>query len=340
MTNEFTYLSTVLAGIIMSACVNSEKILPSVSGSQNEVLVVIADSVWKSPQGTMLKQILTQEIYGLPQPEPMFDVYQCQPAAFSDMLKPSRNVIIAEISEKYAVSEISFIHNVWAKSQAVAKIEAPNEIQFNKIITQHENQIIDFFITAERNRQIAYNAVNLNISAVNEIEKMFSIRLDVPKVISKITKGQNFIWLMNDDATVHQDIMVYSFQYGDSTEITEQFVIAKRDSITKANIRGEIDGSYMISEKNPKPKFSTINLNGENCAELRGLWKITAMGMGGAFYSCTLLDKKNKRATAIDAFVFAPSRTKRNPLRQLEAIVHSAKILQNTNQQQLNNEQK
>jgi hypothetical protein len=325
-------LFALLTAIFMSSCINTGRVLPSVTGSQFELLVVMNDSSWKSADGKQLKEILTQEIYGLPQIEPMFDVHHCTHATFTDVLKPARNLILAEISGRFSAPKISFTHDMWAYPQAITKIMAPDDESFQRAISEHGDKILDFFLKAERERQTDYNRANINAQAAKEIQKMFGITLDVPKGISKITKGENFIWIMNDNASLHQDILVYSYPYTDANTFTKDYLIAKRDSITKANIPGEIKGSYMITEKNPEAQFREIWVNKGYCAELRGLWKVSGVGMGGPFYSHTRLDEINGRVITVDVFVFAPARSKRNPIRQLEAVVYTAKLPQEINQ--------
>jgi hypothetical protein len=101
----------------------------------------------------------------------------------------------------------------------------------------------------------------------------------------------------------------------------------------KANVPGEFKGSYMGTEyKYHDPIFKEIWVNGGYCAELRGLWKVLNGGaMGGPFYSHTRLDEINQRVITIEGFVFAPGVKKRNPMRQLEAIIFSAKLPQEIN---------
>ena len=53
--------------------------------------------------------------------------------------------------------------------------------------------------------------------------------------------------------------------------------------------------------------------------------------MGGPFYSHTRLDEINQRVITMEVFVFAPGKKKRNPIRQLEAVLFSAKLPQEIN---------
>ncbi len=329
-----TKLWTLLLSIvILTSCGSGGSGLPSVNGTQFEILVVIADSVWKSPGGRELKSALAQNMRDLPQAEPMLDVHQCNWVEFGDVLKPSRNIVLAEVSDKYTAPKIVYGKDKWAQPQAIVKITAPDDSAFANAIRTHRNEIVEYFIRSERERLIAFNKSNVNDVAKNQIEKMFGIQIDIPKGISKVTTGKDFIWITNDQPNVRQDIIVYSYPYRDKNTFTKTFIVAKRDSVLKVNIPGELKGSYMGTElKYAEPSFREIWVNEGYCAEVRGLWRMmNGAAMGGPFYSHTRLDEINQRVITIEGFVFAPGKNKRNAIRQLEAVVYSAKLPQEIN---------
>ena len=45
--------------------------------------------------------------------------------------------------------------------------------------------------------------------------------------------------------------------------------------------------------------------------------------MGGPFVSLTRVDEMNMRIITIEGFVFAPGKDKRNPIRQIDAMLYS-----------------
>mgnify|MGYP003586719956 CR=1 FL=1 len=319
--------------VLLFSCGNNANVLPSVSGTQFELLVVMEDSLWKQPSGRVLFELLSQDMVGLPQPESVMDVRQCTNAEFTDVLKPARNLLITEISNKYSSPKITYSKDRWAHPQAVVKIVAPNDSVFEATVKQYGKNILDYFILTERERQMAYNKSYINQEAKAEIEKMFGVQIDLIEGISKATKKKDFYWITNDQALVRQDIVIYSYPYTDKNTFTKDFIIAKRDSVMKANIPGELAGSYMGTElKYADPYFNEIWVNDRYCAELRGLWKMMhGASMGGPFCSHTRLDEINQRVVTIEVFVFAPAKKKRNSLRQLEAILYSAKLPQDIN---------
>jgi len=329
-TKLFFLLSTV---ILVSSCKFSGSTMPSVSGSRYEVLVVMDEANWKAPSGRALYSLLTQEMKGLPQPEPVMDVSQCSRAVFSDVLKPSRNLILTEISDKYTGPKVVYSKDKFAHPQSVVRIVAPNDSVFEATINTYGEQILDYFIRTERERQQRYNEDYLNDKAIAEVEKMFGIKIDIPLGITRTTKKQDFYWINNGQPNVRLDLVIYSYPYTDKNTFTKDFLIAKRDSVLKKNIPGELPGSYPGTEtKYMDPIFREIWVNNGYCAELRGLWKMyNGASMGGPFYSHTRLDEINQRVITVDGFVFAPGTKKRNHIRQLEAIIYSMKLPQEIN---------
>ena len=124
----------------------------------------------------------------------------------------------------------------------------------------------------------------------------------------------NFYWITNNSGYIRQDLVIYTYPYTDPNTFTYEYLTAKRDSVMRANIPGEVEGSYMGTEwKYARPEMQEITVNGEYAAEIRGLWKMIGGGsMGGPYYSLTRLDEVNQRVVTIEGFVFAPATNKRN----------------------------
>jgi hypothetical protein len=66
----------------------------------------------------------------------------------------------------------------------------------------------------------------------------------------------------------------------------------------------------------------------EYAIEVRGLWDLENDFMGGPFISYTFLDEKNNRVVTLDGYIYYPNETKRTHLRELEAIFHSLKMIE------------
>ena len=53
--------------------------------------------------------------------------------------------------------------------------------------------------------------------------------------------------------------------------------------------------------------------------------------MGGPFLNYTFVNENTNKIISIDAYVYAPRTTKRNLLKQLEAICYTMKFVENIN---------
>ncbi len=76
MKRLLTLVSSILLGVLLfSACkdMGGGK-LQSVSGTTNELLVVMPKNLWDGAMGDTVRQFFGQEMTGLPQKEPIFDM--------------------------------------------------------------------------------------------------------------------------------------------------------------------------------------------------------------------------------------------------------------------------
>lgn len=324
---------TFSLAILLYACGNTGVILPSATGTRYEILVVMDEASWKAPSGRALVELLDQDMKALPQAEPVMSIIHCTRSQFGDILKPTRNILITEISARFDAPKITYARNTWSRPQSVVKIEAPNDSVFAETIRRVGDNILEYFLKTERTRQIELSKAYVNHKAIPQIEKIFGIQVDIPSELSKIVTGKDFFWATNNHHHIRKDMVIYSYPYTDKNTFTKEFLIGKRDSVMKANIPGEFEGSYMGTElKHYDPIFREINVNDTYCAELRGLWRMFNGGsMGGPFYSHTRLDEINQRVITVEGFVFAPATKKRNHIRQLEAAVYTVKLPQEIN---------
>lgn len=324
---------TIVLSLVLFSCGKSGVVLPSATGTRYEILVVMEEASWKAPAGRALVALLDQDMKALPQPEPVMSIIYCKPRDFGDILMPTRNILITEINPRFEIPKITYARNTWSRPQSVVKIEVASDSALLVLLNQSGNNILEYFLATERNRQIEIGKNYVNHKAKREIEEMFGIQVDIPSELSKTTKGVDFYWATNNHHRIRKDMVVYSYPYKDKNTFTRDYLIAKRDSFMKANIPGEFEGSYMGTELvHYPPLFREINVNNTYCAEVKGLWRMFNGGsMGGPFYSHTRVDEINQRVITVEGFVFAPATKKRNHIRQLEAAVYTVKLPQEIN---------
>ena len=129
-------------------------LLPSVSGKAGEIVLVMNKSYKETEIGENFKKLYSQEIYGLPQGEPMFNLIFFPHDAFTNLLKSHRNIIMTKISSNIKQAKISFRKNVWARPQLFISIVAPNRAAFKKIFDENKDKLLRSVVVAERQRII------------------------------------------------------------------------------------------------------------------------------------------------------------------------------------------
>ena len=153
-----------------------------------------------------------------------------------------------------------------------------------------------------------------------------NVMLNAPANFTYYKDTTDFFWSSNNANTGRMDLIVYTFPYTDPNTFTEEYLVAKRDSVLKANLPGSFPGSYMQTETRAGVEYTPITLNGKYCGVMRGLWRMQGDMMGGPFVSHTRLDEKNHRVVVAEGFVYAPETDKRNFMRRIEAALFTLRL--------------
>ena len=319
----------VLFTLTLFGCKSTDGYKPNVGGKAGELLIVIDDTWRKSDAGETLRSIVRQPYLALPQPEPMFDVSVTSYVGFNDFMKTYRNLALTKISPNVEVDTILYYKDVWAKGQAMVRINAKTEEGFVNLVKRHEIKFLSFFNKAERDRSIKSYRKYINKEFSDKIRAKWGVFVSIPTTLQRITEKKDFIWMNEGSAASSQGLMAYSFPYAGEGTFSKEFLLNKRDSILKKNIPGPTEGSFMATEMTFPPIYKTTTINGEKVVEMRGLWKVIGDMMGGAFILQARLDKENNRVIVLDGYVYSPENPdKRDRIRQLEAVMYSYKKLE------------
>ena len=160
----------------------------------------------------------------------------------------------------------------------------------------------------------------------NALNKDFHITMYVPPGFVIAKQKKDFIWLRYETPDISQGIVLYTFPYVSDSAFTKNYLIRIRDSILKANVPGPTEGSYMTTEQRVDQVQNFKQHNKHYASEMRGLWRVKNDFMGGPYISLATLDEENQRVIVAFGYVYAPSKEKRNFLRQVQAMVYSLKI--------------
>ena len=309
------------------ACNNKEKgnqrYIPDSSGNLNNLSVVIDSDLWKGKVGDAIRDVVTANVPGLPQNEPMFDINQIPPQVFKDFATKNRTVLkIAKGKE----AGLKIANNVYAKPQKVVYITGQNNNQILEILNANKDKIISAFKTQEinwRQSQISKSVLN-----TGDLEKNLGITINFPSIYRMAKQEKNFYWIRKNLSTGTNNVMIYTLPFDSidtNADIIEQ-AVKFRDSIGKKYIPGPLDNTYMKTEEAYSPFLFTTTIDDKPAFEVRSTWDIEGTFNAGPFVNYMIEDKANNRYVVAEGFTFAPSVNKRDFVMELEAIINSIKF--------------
>ena len=155
--------------------------LPPVSGSTNELLVVMPKTLWEGHVGDTIKEFFGQPQLGLPQGEPVFDLINLPPSNFEKNVRFHRNILTVSIKDKVDTASIVFHESPWARSQKIFQISAPDVEAFYKIFNANKNKMMNVYLKAERDRLIEVYKKTPDTKIFN----MFKNKVRPPVVLSR-----------------------------------------------------------------------------------------------------------------------------------------------------------
>ncbi|MCF8371015.1 MAG: DUF4837 family protein [Bacteroidales bacterium] len=315
--------------ILMMACnPDNTGLMPNVTGKAGEVVIVIDKQLWEGPVGDAFIKQLAGEVPALPQGEPMFDLIDIPRAAFTDIFQTHRNLILTSISKNVKEPIVKVRKDVYAKPQIAIQIEVNSKEQLLAVIEERGAGILDKLVEKERERIITNyrNFEEPGISA--KLRKLHNLSMIFPRGYSYDLDTTNFAWIAHETPEISQGILVYYYDYKDTSSFNKENLISKRDEILQKYVLGPVDNTYMTTEKDLPISYREFILNERYTTEISGLWKLDGPAfMGGPFVSLSTVDTLRNRVVTVEGFVFAPKQDKRNYLRQVEAILYSLRIV-------------
>lgn len=321
-------LSAIILLLFTISCSNQGKqfMHKNITGKPGEVVVVISKAAWEAEPGEVIRQSLAQPQLALPQDEPLFDLISVPQEAFREIFQSTRNIIQTRISSVTEEPGVYFKENIWAYPQAVVEIQARNYEEFKQLFTQNSDRISGYLLKAERDR-LSNNYREYHDKGVRStLDTKYDILMNVPPGFQISQEKQNFVWLRYETPDISQAVLLYWFPYSSDSTFTLDYLLQKRDSVLRANVPGPLPGSWMTTERRIEPLFQIVQHNGNYAADLRGLWRVQNDFMGGPFVMLAELDAYRQRVVVADGYVYAPSKEKRNLIRQMEAMVYSMRF--------------
>ena len=332
----------LITGLIVisffSSCTLSNSGIKRSIGTVNELLVVTNDKEqWEGPLGDSIRAFFSAPQECLPQPEPIFDIVNIADEHLNDLFKKYHNIFIVDINPEASKTISETKKDVWSEPQRIIKIIAPDEESFYLEFNLKKENYLDLFIALERERTLTINKMSVDMKLSQEVENKFNLFLPFPGGFYKAKEAPDFMWIRHKITKAKQDvelsIMIYSMDYNDTIVFNPRHIIQWRNSLTLEHVPGPSPFSFMkIAMNYIPPIFDTItDFPGGYAIETRGLWEVENDFMGGPFISYTFIDQANNKVITLDGYVYNPNDTKKNYVRQLEALFFAAKFTSGNN---------
>jgi hypothetical protein len=322
-------LLTVLSALLIISC--DTEVKPDRStGRTNEILVVTnTKDMWEGEVGALVRKFFEQPLYGLPQPEPMFQLFNIADEAFNKVFKAQHNILIIDIRPGFEKALVETRSNYWSRPQRVIKITAPDTAAFRRTFNEHSTAFLEAYNKLEIERTNEQFKMARSVKLANIVKNKFGFGMQLPGGFVIGAEDNNFLWLRQNMQKVKQDvelgILIHEQPYIDTTVFAAGNILALRDSLTSTFIQGPSPGSYMVVSRGfvpPAFRWKDDYVTGF-AVETRGLWMVKNDFMGGPFISYTFVDPKLERVITVDGYVYNPGDLKRNFIRQMEAIFHT-----------------
>jgi len=300
------------------------------TGKTNEILIVTnSKTQWEGELGRVIKDYFEQALPGLPQPEPMFRLFNVATKDFNKLFRGMHNILIIDINPNFAEPIVETRSDHWSKPQRLIKITAPDFESFKKVFDEHKTAFLKSFNELEIERTNEQFLMARSVGMTNKLKNKFGFTMQMPGGFVVGAEDDNFIWLRQSMHRVKQDvelgILIHREPYTDTLAFAPEYILAKRDSLSSTFVPGPSEGSYMVtSTRFVDPLFVAMDDFVTGFAiETRGLWMVQNDFMGGPYISYTFVDPQLENVFTVDGYVYNPGDLKRNFIRQMEAIFHT-----------------
>ena len=328
---QFRFLCLVIVvTVLFTSCDKMVGGLMTASSAANEIMVVMERDAWEGEAGDALFAVLNSRTQGLMQFEPNFRTLHITPDNFTRSFRTVRNVIIPNISNIYIEPRLRAELNVYAIGQVIMNINAPDTATFIQFVTEHERDIVEYFLDKELTRNAQWMLNNSRMGYWNIAREMFGVNVIPPRGLRHMMQEENFVWITNNAARARQDFVMYQFPYVNEEVFNANTLIAIRNEILGEHIHGMFPNSVMRTQTTIYPPyFRTLAVNSEFRAEIRGLWELSGEFMGGPFVMHAFVNENTGMVVVAEVFTYSPEAqtSTRNLIRSSEASLYTISIV-------------
>ena len=312
----------ITASLLLASCSlggkrGDGKNLPASTGQPFEVLLE-GDTLG------IVKEVLTEDVDILPQPEPMCDVISARRGKVRGSYLLMRTRVVVSLgggdaySDKRKDFSVKVSHDENAAPQTIIRIHAASAQQLRDSLNP---RVLQAAINEAELKHLAA-VIKQNPEKQKLVHQRFALQIKIPASMDASKEGKDFLWLSNNASRGMQNLIFLRIksEEGNENAKSNEHLKHQIDSMLRKNMVGETDEMYMvipdISRDRGLSRDGVISKNDHTIT--RGLWEMKGDAMGGPY----VMQRMNN--IVIIAFVYAPEMKKRNLLKQLEAVMTTA----------------
>lgn len=322
--------------IMMTGCQGGRNgRLPASTGQPYEVVL-------EGDTANILSEILTEDVPGLPQSEPLCNVINVKRGKVQGSYLMVRTRIVVDIDQRYKKFSVQSSKDVNASPQLVIHIKAKSAEQLRATLDDKNAEKLRALIDQSELQHLA-TIIQQNPEKQREVKRMFGIDMKIPASLDASKKTKGFLWLSNNASSGMQNLIIFRLKGNGCTEPNAwSYHPDDINKVLKLNILGETNNMYMqlASLEDKTVSDQETELDEDLITTKRGLWEMKGDAMGGPYLLKVLPISNGKIVTPRSAhkqmgkidsrivvigFVYAPEMKKRNLLKQLEAVLTTIK---------------
>lgn len=322
------FVVVFLVAISLFSCKESEAekkaLLSESNGNINSVSFFIDEALWNGEIGDTIRKKFAAPVDGLPQEEPLFSLNQYPTKIFEGFARKSRNIVYLAKGQKASFSAKA---DEYAKPQKVFFITGKNNEEILQVLEEKTPEIIQSIKASEITEK--QRRLKKALISDQKVRDKFGIALEIGANYKYDMVKDDFLWIRKEFTSGYNSILVYQVPINtienDSAVIGN--IIKMRDSIGKQNIHGVLPNTWMITEEAYAPYLFETKIKGRNTYLTKGTWELKNDFMAGPFVNYAIKDERNNRYLILEGFTYNPSKSKRDLVFELEAIIQSVKFL-------------
>lgn len=328
--------------------------IPNAYGNVNNIVLISDETMLNSEPGDTLMYYLHAAYPILPQPEPLFEVKNYSPVqvkASKERKELRTYLLLADMSDTNSATTAmvnkdlgtenvrsaletkgygtKVVKDKWAVGQILIYLFGKDKNALLENVQKSFPGVLERIYEHDRNQIMATTFFKGdNRALIKEIRDSLGVTIRLPKDYQKAVFDtvRNVYWIRYDEQQYTYNILIHKEKYEDKSQLTREGLIAVRDTLGGLVSTSQPDTRMIVNYKDLPLYVKGTTINGNFALEARGVWEIENDFMGGPFISYLIHNPNTDELVFVDGFLFAPGKSKREPMQVLENIVKTTRF--------------